>query len=64
MYFEDVRVPVSYRIGEEGKGFMYQMGQFQEERLFAGAAGRSRSRSGQGQIKVNRAYHPAVVLVV
>ncbi len=33
-YFEDVRVPQRYRIGEEGAGFMYQMLQFQEERLW------------------------------
>jgi citronellyl-CoA dehydrogenase len=37
LYFEDVRVPKRYRIGEEGKGFIYQMRQFQEERLFAAA---------------------------
>jgi len=33
LFFEDVRVPQSYRIGEEGMGFTYQMLQFQEERL-------------------------------
>lgn len=33
-YFEDVRVPARYLIGEEGKGFRYQMEQFQEERLY------------------------------
>lgn len=33
--FEDMRVPVKNRIGDEGKGFYYQMGQFQEERLVA-----------------------------
>ncbi len=38
IYFEDVRVPVSNTIGEEGMGFVYQMMQFQEERL-AGAVG-------------------------
>lgn len=31
--FEDVRVPVDYRIGPEGRGFMLQMKQFQRERL-------------------------------
>lgn len=31
--FEDVRVPQSNRIGEEGLGFMLQMQQFQKERL-------------------------------
>ncbi|HEX4418336.1 MAG TPA: acyl-CoA dehydrogenase family protein [Kofleriaceae bacterium] len=33
IFFEDVRVPQRYRIGEEGMGFMMQMVQFQEERL-------------------------------
>lgn len=33
VFFDDVRVPQRYRIGEEGKGFTYQMRQFQEERL-------------------------------
>ncbi|MEO1289280.1 MAG: acyl-CoA dehydrogenase family protein [Chloroflexota bacterium] len=36
--FEDMRVPVKNRIGDEGKGFYYQMGQFQVERLI-GAIG-------------------------
>ncbi|CAM5093875.1 unnamed protein product [Eretmochelys imbricata] len=35
IFFEDVRVPSKYRIGEEGMGFTYQMLQFQEERLWA-----------------------------
>ncbi|NXH09755.1 IVD dehydrogenase, partial [Bucco capensis] len=34
IFFEDVRVPSKNLIGEEGKGFMYQMVQFQEERLW------------------------------
>jgi citronellyl-CoA dehydrogenase len=34
VYFEDVRVPQRHRIGAEGMGFMLQMQQFQEERLF------------------------------
>ena len=37
VYFDNVRVPQRYRIGEEGLGFTYQMEQFQEERLFAAA---------------------------
>jgi len=37
VYFDDVRVPVAYRIGDEGAGFMYQMIQFQEERLWGAA---------------------------
>jgi citronellyl-CoA dehydrogenase len=39
IFFEDVRVPQRYRIGEEGKGFLYQMLQFQEERLWGATAG-------------------------
>merc|ERR1711953_107220 len=38
LVFEDVRVPVANIIGEEGSGFMYQMIQFQQERIFAVAA--------------------------
>jgi citronellyl-CoA dehydrogenase len=37
IHFDDVRVPRRNLIGEEGKGFTYQMLQFQEERLWAGA---------------------------
>lgn len=36
--FENMRVPVENRIGDEGKGFYYQMEQFQMERL-VGAIG-------------------------
>jgi citronellyl-CoA dehydrogenase len=32
-YFEDVRIPAKYMIGEEGMGFLYQMMQFQDERM-------------------------------
>src|SRR5690349_102787 len=38
IYFDEVRVPQRYRIGEEGQGFIYQMQQFQEERLWAAAS--------------------------
>ena len=38
IFFDNVRVPQRYLIGEEGKGFTYQMMQFQEERLWAAAA--------------------------
>ena len=33
LVYEDVRVPLANRIGEEGMGFIYQMKQFQKERL-------------------------------
>ncbi|PVD35947.1 hypothetical protein C0Q70_02916 [Pomacea canaliculata] len=38
VFFEDVRVPQTNIIGEEGQGFTYQMLQFQEERLWGAAA--------------------------
>ena len=38
VYFDNVRVPQAYRIGEEGAGFTMQMKQFQEERLFLTAS--------------------------
>jgi citronellyl-CoA dehydrogenase len=37
IYFDDVRVPQSNLIGQEGQGFIYQMLQFQEERLWGAA---------------------------
>ena len=38
IFFDGVRVPKRFRIGEEGKGFVYQMSQFQQERLWAAAS--------------------------
>jgi len=38
IFFDDVRVPRRNLIGEEGKGFIYQMLQFQEERLWGATA--------------------------
>ncbi|MEZ5663792.1 MAG: acyl-CoA dehydrogenase family protein [Burkholderiaceae bacterium] len=38
LFFDEVRVPQRYRIGEEGAGFIYQMQQFQEERLWCAAS--------------------------
>lgn len=37
IFFDNVRVPKRYCIGEEGAGFTMQMLQFQEERLFGAA---------------------------
>lgn len=34
VFFDNVRIPASHLIGEEGQGFTYQMLQFQEERMF------------------------------
>ena len=39
IFFDDVRVPQKNLVGEEGKGFIHQMMQFQEERLYAAIAG-------------------------
>jgi citronellyl-CoA dehydrogenase len=36
IHFENVRVPAENMVGQEGAGFMYQMLQFQEERIYAG----------------------------
>ena len=38
VFFDNVRVPQSHRIGAEGQGFIYQMQQFQEERMIISAA--------------------------
>jgi citronellyl-CoA dehydrogenase len=38
LHFDEVRVPQRFRIGAEGQGFIYQMQQFQEERLWAAAS--------------------------
>ncbi len=35
IFFDDVRVPQRNLIGQEGAGFLYQMQQFEEERLWA-----------------------------
>ena len=35
LHFEDVRIPISNTIGEEGRGFQQQMSQFVVERMFA-----------------------------
>ena len=39
IFFEDVRVPQRNLIGQQGYGFVYQMMQFQEERLWAASNG-------------------------
>jgi citronellyl-CoA dehydrogenase len=38
LFFDEVRVPKRNLIGEEGAGFLYQMLQFQEERIYAAAS--------------------------
>jgi acyl-CoA dehydrogenase len=46
LFFEDVRVPITNALGEEGKGFAYLMNQLPQERLqiaIAGQAGAQRA---------------------
>jgi citronellyl-CoA dehydrogenase len=38
LFFDGVRVPQRHLIGQEGMGFMFQMMQFQEERLWGAAS--------------------------
>ncbi len=38
IFFDGVRVPQRYRIGDEGHGFRLQMMQFQDERLYGAAS--------------------------
>jgi citronellyl-CoA dehydrogenase len=39
IFFDEVRVPQRYLVGQEGMGFSMQMQQFQEERMFGAAMG-------------------------
>lgn len=39
IFLDEVRVPQTNRIGDENMGFIYQMQQFQEERLYAAVRG-------------------------
>ena len=39
IFFDDVKVPARNLIGQEGMGFVYQMMQFQEERLWGAVSG-------------------------
>ena len=49
--FEDVCIPSKYVIGEEGKGFIYQMQQFQRERLWGAC-----SSEGKMQVQPFRRF--------
>ena len=53
VFFDDVRVPQANRIGDEGKGFFYQMSQFQIERLWGAAI---HLRAAERIIDVTREY--------
>lgn len=51
VFFDDVKVPVENRIGEEGKGWTYAKGLLQHER--SGLAGISKSLDGVAKLKKN-----------
>jgi citronellyl-CoA dehydrogenase len=58
IFFDNVRVPQRYRIGVEGMGFMMQMQQFQEERLFGSASSlKSMDRMVQSTIEYTLERH-------
>ncbi len=78
LFFEDMRIPERYRLGEENMGFMYLMQNFQTERLVAGvsaiagaflmiedaiAYGRERSAFGKPIIKREVWQHKFVDLL-
>jgi citronellyl-CoA dehydrogenase len=78
LFFEDMRIPARYRLGEENMGFMYLMQNFQTERLVAGvsatagaflmiedaiAYGRERSAFGKPIIKREVWQHKFVDLL-
>ncbi len=44
LFFEDVRVPVTNRLGEEGKGFIYLMSQLPQERLSIAVAAQAQAQ--------------------
>lgn len=53
LFFEDMRVPARYRLGEENQGFMYLMQNFQSERLIGGVGALSGARHA---IEFSEAY--------
>lgn len=63
--FQDVRVPVSNRIGEEGMGFILQMQQFQLERLmavFMGIAGMEEAiRRTIEYLRIRKTFGQAII---
>ena len=57
LFFDDVRVPQTNVIGQEGAGFMLQMLQFQEERLMG--RGKLADRAGRADRRDHRLHAPA-----
>ena len=65
LHFDNVRVPQRWRIGEEGQGFIYQMEQFQHERLWgalnACAVARRAIRETIAYTRERRAFGRAIL---
>ena len=53
LFFDDVRVPKRYLLGEENMGFMYLMQNFQTERLIAAVGARRRRASSRWTHTIN-----------
>ena len=49
LFFDDVRVPVANRLGEEGEGFRYLVTNLPQERLSIGATGVAAARAAFDQ---------------
>lgn len=54
VFFDDVVVPRKNVIGEEGKGFTYQMLQFQEERMWGTMSGEGEGEEGVDTVRRER----------
>ncbi|MFX1765786.1 acyl-CoA dehydrogenase family protein [Paraburkholderia sp. A1RI-2L] len=64
LFFDDVRVPVSNRLGEEGMGFAYLMGELPQERLSIAIGAAARLEASLGHtihyVKDRRAFNQTV----
>ena len=63
LFFEDVRVPRRYLVGQEGMGFMYLMQNFQSERLVGCVSGLSGAKLALDSARPPR-LEPVAVAVV
>jgi alkylation response protein AidB-like acyl-CoA dehydrogenase len=65
LFFSDVRVPTSNRLGEEGKGFLYLMRELPRERLIAAAIGQVAAEAAlewtSGYAKSRHAFGGALI---
>jgi acyl-CoA dehydrogenase len=64
LFFDDVRVPVSNLLGEEGKGFAYLMGELPQERLSIAVSAAARLEAALEQtleyVKSRKAFNQTV----